>query len=104
MLLRIKKRSNYLSLIIPKRMVIIASTIPARTRTTLRARSTHPQSYSNQSGNGYRMGVNDNDEILATRTPSGYEISAYDPSFAKKIEAARQGMRKYRNALIELAK
>ena len=50
------------------------------------------------------MGVNDNDEILATRTPSGYEISAYDPSFAKKIEAARQGMRKYRNALIELAK
>ena len=36
--------------------------------------------------------------------PSGYEISAYDPEFVKKIEAARRGMKKYRNALIELAK
>ena len=95
MLLHIKKRCNSLSRIIPKRRAV-ARAIPAKARITLRARS--------KSVDGYRMGVNDNDEILATRTPSGYEISAYDPSFAKKIEAARQGMRKYRNALIELAK
>ena len=32
------------------------------------------------------------------------EISAYNPDFAKKAEVARRGMKKYRNALIELAK
>jgi putative addiction module antidote len=50
------------------------------------------------------MSVDDGDDLFATKTPTGYEISAYDPSFVKKIEAARQGMKKYRNALIELAK
>jgi putative addiction module antidote len=50
------------------------------------------------------MSVDDGDILFATKTPSGYEISAYDPNFVKKIEAARQGMRKYRNALVELAK
>lgn len=50
------------------------------------------------------MSVEDGDQLFATKTPAGYEISAYDPNFAKKIGAARQGMRKYRNALIELAK
>jgi putative addiction module antidote len=50
------------------------------------------------------MGVDDGDNLFATKTPTGYEISAYDPSFATKIEAARKGMKKYRNALIELAK
>jgi hypothetical protein len=32
------------------------------------------------------------------------EISAYNPDFTKKVELARRGMKKYRNALIELAK
>ncbi len=50
------------------------------------------------------MNVDDGDNIFATKTPSGYEISAYDPDFAKKMEVARRGMKKYRNALIELAK
>jgi putative addiction module antidote len=50
------------------------------------------------------MNVDDGDDLFATKTPTGYEISAYDPSFVKKIEAARQGMKKYRNALVELAK
>jgi putative addiction module antidote len=50
------------------------------------------------------MSVEDGDTLFATKTPSGYEISAYDPSFATKMEAARTGMKKYRNALIELAK
>lgn len=50
------------------------------------------------------MGVDDGDKLFATKTPSGYEVSAYDPSFEKKVEAARRGMKKYRNALIELAK
>jgi putative addiction module antidote len=50
------------------------------------------------------MNVEDGDILFATKTPSGYEISAYEPSFAAKMEAARQGMKKYRNALIELAR
>jgi putative addiction module antidote len=50
------------------------------------------------------MGVDDGDNLYATKTPSGYEISVYDPAFAGKIEAARRGIKKYRNALIELAK
>lgn len=50
------------------------------------------------------MNVDDGDQLFATKTPSGYEISPYDPSFEKKIEAARRGMKKYRNALIELTK
>jgi putative addiction module antidote len=50
------------------------------------------------------MNVGDGDNLFATKTSSGYELSAYDPNFEKKINAARQGMKKYRNALIELAK
>lgn len=50
------------------------------------------------------MNVDDGDNIFATKTPSGYEISAYDPDFAKKMEVARRGMKKYHNALLELAK
>jgi hypothetical protein len=36
-------------------------------------------------------------------TSPKYELSAHDPTFVKKIEAARRGMQKYRNALIKLA-
>jgi len=50
------------------------------------------------------MNVDDGDTLFATKTPSGSEITPYDPNFAKNIEAVRQGMKKYRNALIELAK
>jgi putative addiction module antidote len=50
------------------------------------------------------MNVDEGDSLFATKTPSGYEISPYDPDFVKKIETARRGMKKYRNALIELAK
>lgn len=42
--------------------------------------------------------------IFVTKTPSEEEISASNPNFAKKIEAARQGMKKYCHALIQLAK
>ena len=50
------------------------------------------------------MSIDNCNRPVVTKTSSGYEISAYDPSFEKKIEAARRGMKKYRNALIELAK
>ncbi len=50
------------------------------------------------------MDVTDGDPLFATKTPTGYELSSYDPDFAKKVEVARRGIRKYRNALVELAK
>lgn len=50
------------------------------------------------------MKVEDGDRLFATKTATGYEISAYDPEFENKMKAARKGMKKYRNALIELAK
>ncbi len=50
------------------------------------------------------MNIADGDALFVTKTPFGYEISSYDPDFAKKMEIARRGMRKYRNALVELAK
>jgi len=50
------------------------------------------------------MNVEDGDPLFATKTPTGYELSPYDPDFAKKIEIARRGIKKYRNALVELAK
>lgn len=50
------------------------------------------------------MNIDDGDSLFATKTPSGYEISPYNPDFVTKIETARRGIKKYRNALIELAK
>lgn len=41
---------------------------------------------------------------FVTKTRSGSDILASDASFEKKTAAARRGMKKYRNALVELAK
>ena len=48
--------------------------------------------------------VEDGDKLFLVETPRGYEISAYDPEFEQKMNVARAGMKKYKNALIELAK
>ncbi|MBW4665286.1 MAG: hypothetical protein KME01_13965 [Chroococcus sp. CMT-3BRIN-NPC107] len=45
------------------------------------------------------MNIDNCDRFKSTKTPS-----AYNPTFGKKIEAARRGMKKYQNALVELAK
>ncbi|MEM9541051.1 MAG: AbrB/MazE/SpoVT family DNA-binding domain-containing protein [Cyanobacteria bacterium P01_E01_bin.42] len=49
------------------------------------------------------LNISDGDRLYLTKTPNGYEISTSDPDFAKKMEIARQGIKKYRNALIDLA-
>jgi|GEM_PF-4501660 len=41
---------------------------------------------------------------FATKTRSGFDILASDVRFEKKIAAARQGIKKYREAVVELAK
>lgn len=47
--------------------------------------------------------IGNGDKIIVTRTASGYELSAHDPNRARKIEAAKRGMTKYREALIKLS-
>ncbi|ACK66961.1 transcriptional regulator/antitoxin, MazE [Rippkaea orientalis PCC 8801] len=49
------------------------------------------------------LNIDDGDTLYVTKTPNGYEISVFDPAFAKKMQIARQGIKKYRNALIDLA-
>jgi len=52
-----------------------------------------------------RLNLNVGDELYATLTPDGgIRLTPYDPDFEKAMEVARRGMKKYHNALAELAK
>ena len=51
-----------------------------------------------------KMGVKEGDAVYLTETPDGYQITPYDPEFARQMELAEKGMKKLRNALRELAK
>ncbi len=48
--------------------------------------------------------VQEGDELFITETPSGLEITPYDPDFEKQLESAENIMRRYKNTLRELAK
>ena len=50
------------------------------------------------------LNVEDGDHLYITEAPGGFRITAADPEFAKQMEVAEKGMRRYRNALRELAK
>jgi putative addiction module antidote len=49
------------------------------------------------------MGLGEGDRAFAVRTPSGCELTPYDPNFDKAVETAREFMRKYPNAMKKLA-
>ena len=51
-----------------------------------------------------RLKVEKGDHLALTETKDGYELSPYDPEFEKAMDAGREVMRQYRNALRELAK
>ncbi len=52
-----------------------------------------------------RLNVSKGDMLYLTETPDGgYRLTAYDPSFAEKMEKADAIMRRYRNTLNTLAK
>lgn len=51
-----------------------------------------------------RLNVDKGDELAVIDTPNGVELTPYDPEFDEQMEVARGVMRKYRNALRELAK
>jgi putative addiction module antidote len=48
--------------------------------------------------------VGEGDTLYLTETPEGYQIVAHDPEFEKAMETAEGFMKRYRNALRELAK
>jgi putative addiction module antidote len=48
--------------------------------------------------------VTEGDELFASQTPEGLTLTPYDPHFANVIETGRRYMRRYRNAMRELAK
>lgn len=51
-----------------------------------------------------RLKVGKGDVLHVTETPRGIELSPYDPAFEQEMNAARRIMRRYRNALRQLAK
>ncbi len=52
-----------------------------------------------------QLKVEAGESLYLTSAPEGdFRISAYDPEFARQMKIAREGMRRYRNTLRELAK
>jgi len=51
-----------------------------------------------------RLNVAGGTALYLTEAPEGVRITAYNPNFAKKMAAAEDLSRRYRNALRELAK
>ncbi|MCI5066043.1 AbrB/MazE/SpoVT family DNA-binding domain-containing protein [bacterium] len=48
--------------------------------------------------------LEEGDELLISIDSDGIKLTPYDPDFEASVEAAKVGMRRYRNALKELAK
>lgn len=51
-----------------------------------------------------RLAAGEGDALFITDAPDGIFVTAYDSRVAAQVEVAQKGMRKYRNALRELAK
>jgi putative addiction module antidote len=51
-----------------------------------------------------RLKIKNGDTVYLTESPDGYRLTAYDPEFAEQMEAAERVMRRYKDALRELAK
>jgi len=51
-----------------------------------------------------RLQVNEGDQLYLTETPSGFEITPYDETFVKAMEAFRRSNKKYRDVYRALAK
>ncbi len=50
------------------------------------------------------LDLKQDDKVFLVKTPDGYKITAYDATFKKQMDAAKEGMQNYRNTLRELAK
>jgi putative addiction module antidote len=50
------------------------------------------------------LNLKQDDKVFLVKIDKGYAITAYDETFQTQMDAAHEGMQKYRNALRELAK
>ncbi len=50
------------------------------------------------------LGVSEGDDLFVVRTPDGIRLTPYDPHFAAVVRSGRRYMRRYRNAMRELAR
>lgn len=50
------------------------------------------------------LGVKEGDSLFLIESADGYQVTPYDPEFAKQVEIAQDGIKAYRNTLRELAK
>ena len=48
--------------------------------------------------------VKEGDQIYLTEAPGGFRLTSYDPHFKETMELAEDFMRRYKNALRDLAK
>jgi putative addiction module antidote len=52
-----------------------------------------------------RLNLKEGDKLFPVEQPGGgFVLTPYDPDFEKAMEVARRGMKRYHNALAELAK
>ena len=51
-----------------------------------------------------KLKITEGDQIFATESPEGINLTPYDPNFELAMKAFDRTSRKYRNALKELAK
>ncbi|MBX3428610.1 MAG: AbrB/MazE/SpoVT family DNA-binding domain-containing protein [Hyphomonadaceae bacterium] len=51
-----------------------------------------------------KLRVGEGDELSVSETPNGVALQRHDAELQEQIEAARRAMKRYRNALRELAK
>ena len=51
-----------------------------------------------------RLKIKNGDTVYLTESPDGYRLTAYDPEFERQMKAAESIMRRYKEALRELAK
>lgn len=51
-----------------------------------------------------RLKIKNGDSIFLTESSDGYRLTAYDPEFERQMEVAEDIMRRYKDALRQLAK
>ncbi len=50
------------------------------------------------------LNVGEGDQLYITEAPGGFRLTAANPEFVRQMKVAEKGMRRYRNALRQLAR
>ena len=51
-----------------------------------------------------RLKINNGDSLFLTESPEGYRLTSYNPAFERQMKTAESVMRRYKDALRQLAK